>query len=222
MLLAVDTSTQWVGLALFDGDQIVGEMIWQTHNHHTVELAPAVENLMLRSGVVPASLQALAVALGPGSFTSLRIGLALVKGFALALNIPVVGVPTLDILAASQPLQDLPMAAILQAGRSRLAVGWYAPVMGMWQPQGAARVYNLEELSKEIQKPTLVCGELTPTGRQVLARKKKNVILASPAQGLRRPSYLAELAWQRWQVGDVAEVISLAPIYLHVAEAIPA
>jgi tRNA threonylcarbamoyladenosine biosynthesis protein TsaB len=221
MLLAVDTSTQTMGLALFDGTQVVGEMIWQSHNHHTIELAPALASLLERCNVPMSVLQALGVALGPGSFTSLRIGLALIKGFALALKLPVVGVPTLDFLAAAQPVQEYPLAAILQAGRGRLAVGWYAAVNGLWSMQGEAKVYSLEELSRQIQKPTLVCGELGATERQVLGRKRKNVMLASPAQSLRRPSYLAELAWQRWQNGQVAEVISLAPIYLHVAEAIP-
>jgi tRNA threonylcarbamoyladenosine biosynthesis protein TsaB len=221
MLLAVDTSTQWMGLALFDGAQVTGEVMWQTQNHHTIELAPAIEDLFRRCGVAPAALQAIGVALGPGSFTSLRVGLALVKGLALALDLAVVGVPTLDILAASQPVSDLTMAAVLQAGRGRLAVGWYAPVMKTWQRQGEAKVYTLENLSKEIHKPTLVCGELNAAERQVLARKRKNVILASPAQSMRRPSFLAELAWQAWQRGRSDEIISLAPIYLHVAEAIP-
>lgn len=221
MLLAVDTSTQWMGLALFDGAQVAGEVIWQTHNHHTIELAPAIADLFKRCGVSPSALQAVGVALGPGSFTSLRVGLALVKGLALALNLAVVGVPTLDILAASQPLSDLSMAAVLQAGRGRLAVGWYSPVFKTWQRQSEAKIYTLEDLSKQIHKPTLVCGELSAAERQVLARKRKNVILASPAQSLRRPSYLAELAWQAWQKGRSDEVISLAPIYLHVAEAIP-
>ena len=221
MLLAVDTSTQWMGLALFDGTQVLGEVVWQTHNHHTIELAPAIDDLFKRCGVSRTALQAIGVALGPGSFTSLRVGLALVKGLALALNLAVVGVPTLDILAASQPVSDLSMAAVLQAGRGRLAVGWYAPVMKTWQPQGEAKVYTLGNLSKQIQKPTLVCGELNAAERQVLARKRKNVILASPAQSMRRPSYLAELAWQAWQEGRSDEIISLAPIYLHVAQALP-
>jgi tRNA threonylcarbamoyladenosine biosynthesis protein TsaB len=138
MLLAVDSSTQTMGLALFDGAQVVGEMIWQTHNRHTVELAPAVDELLKRCEVKAEQMQAVAVALGPGSFTSLRIGLALAKGLALALNIPIVGVPTLDILVAAQQLRDIPLAAVLQAGRNRLAVGWYGATRGRWQAQGEA------------------------------------------------------------------------------------
>jgi tRNA threonylcarbamoyladenosine biosynthesis protein TsaB len=67
-----------------------------------------------------------------------------------------------------------------------------------------------------------VCGELSEEERAILARKRKNVLLASPAQCLRRPSFLAELAWKRLQAGQVDDPISLAPIYLHVGEPIPA
>ncbi|HZU86036.1 MAG TPA: tRNA (adenosine(37)-N6)-threonylcarbamoyltransferase complex dimerization subunit type 1 TsaB, partial [Anaerolineaceae bacterium] len=138
MLLAVDTSTQTIGLAIYNGWQVVCESIWQSRNHHTVEVAPAMHELMQHSGIKPGALQALAVASGPGSFTSLRIGMALIKGMALALHLPVVSLPTLDILAAGQPAQDLPMAAVLQAGRGRLAVGWYHNNGETWESQGKA------------------------------------------------------------------------------------
>ena len=78
-----------------------------------------------------------------------------------------------------------------------------------------------DELAAGIHKPTLVSGELNADERQVLSRKRKNILLASPAQSLRRPAYLAEMAWQRLQAGQVDEVISLAPIYLRTLEAIP-
>ena len=108
MLLAVDTSTRWIGLALYNESQVLGEFIWQTHNFHTVELAPALEQLLERCKAAPKDLQALAVALGPGSFTSLRIGLAAVKGMALGLKIPIIGIPSLDIVAFSQPVKRDP------------------------------------------------------------------------------------------------------------------
>jgi tRNA threonylcarbamoyladenosine biosynthesis protein TsaB len=221
MLLAVDTSTTWIGLALYDGVRVLGEMTWQSRSHHTVELTPAVEELLGRCGVRAADLQVLGVATGPGSFTSLRIGLALVKGMSLALRIPVVGVPTLDALAVAQPVRDLQMAALLQSGRGRLALVWYDVVGGAWQARGEPQVTTAEALVLQLNRPTLVTGEMSASERQILARRRKNAILASPAQSLRRPSYLAELAWERWRAGRVDEVVSLSPIYLHVAEAIP-
>lgn len=231
MLLAVDTSTSWIGLALFDGVRVLGEMTFQSRNHHTVELSPAVTEIMQRCGVKAGDLQALGVAIGPGSFTSLRIGLALVKGMALALRIPVIGVPTLDSLVAAQPVrtaqtaraEDQPgqLAAILQAGRGRLAVVWYESQGGKWVARGEPFVTTAEELVLKLNKPTLVVGEMNAAERQVLARRRKNAIMASPAQSLRRPSFLAEIAWERWRSGEVDDVVTLSPIYLHIADPIP-
>ena len=215
MLLAVDTSTRWIGLALYDGSQVIAEEVWQSRNNHTIELAPAVAGLLQHTETASAGLTALAVALGPGSFTSLRIGLGLIKGMSLALHLPIIGVP------ASQPVQEYPLVTVLQAGRGRIAVGWYIDQEGVWCAQGEARVTTVEELSQGIHKPTLICGELTGEERHLLARKRKNVLLASPASSVRRPSFLAELAWQRWQSGQVDDPVTLSPVYLHIAEAIP-
>ncbi len=221
MLLALDTSTQTIGIALFDGAQVVGESIWKTQNHHTVEVAPALKELWDRCGVKANDIQAIGVALGPGSFTSLRIGLAVAKGMALSLRIPVVGVPTLDILAAAQPRSENPLAVLLQVGRGRVAVGWYKWARHSWETQGSIEVKTVETFSDGIETPTMVCGELTAPERQILARKRKNVLLSSPAASLRRPSYLAEIAWRRWKTGKTDQVIPLAPIYIHTGEVIP-
>jgi tRNA threonylcarbamoyladenosine biosynthesis protein TsaB len=221
MLLALDTSTRTVGLALYDGVQVLSEWVWTTRDHHTVELAPAVSEILIKAGVEIAELKALAVAKGPGSFTGLRIGLALAKGIALVRHIPIIGIPTLDILAAAQPVRNLPLAAILRAGRGRLVVGWYQVREETWQPSGKAEVLVAQELSQRIQTPTLVCGELSNVERHLLGRKHKNVILASPAQSLRRPAFLAELGWRCWLAGQVDDPASLTPIYLHLNEPIP-
>ncbi len=221
MLLAVDTSTAQIGLALYDGSRVSGELTWHSRSHHTVELAPALSELLARTGVQMPDLQALAVALGPGSFTSLRVGLSLVKGLALARSLPLIGIPTLDAVAAALPVQDLPLVAVLPAGRGRLAAGRYQAGEERWQADGDPRVMTAETLADEIHSPTLVCGEMNADERQRLARKWKNVRLASPARCVRRPALLAELAWERWQAGGSDPLASLAPIYLHAAEPIP-
>lgn len=218
MLLAVDTSTVQVGLAVYDGSQVLGEYAWRSHQHHTVELAPAVAELLARCGTTMEDVRALGVALGPGSFTSLRVGLAFVKGLALARQIPVVGIPTLDIYAAGQPPSRLPLLAAIQAGRGRLAIGWYKNTKHGWQARGPAAVIPADSLIYEIRTPSIVCGEFTPEERQNLARDEVNVKLVSPAHSMRRPSILAELAWGRWQKGDVDPEASLAPMYLHATE----
>jgi tRNA threonylcarbamoyladenosine biosynthesis protein TsaB len=219
MLLAVDTSSTQMGLALYDGAQVVAEYAWRSAQRHTVELAPAIAELLVRCGLSMEAVQALGVALGPGSFTSLRVGLALVKGLALARHVPLIGIPTLDILANAQPVSKLPLAAAIQAGRGRFALGWYKGSRKGWQTQGDARVVTLEALLGELQSPCVVCGEFPAEVRQQILNQE-SARLASPAGSVRRPAVLAELAWARWQNGDVDDEASLAPIYLHVAEPI--
>ena len=99
MLLAVDTSTQSVGIAIFDGVRFLCEESWLSRRYHTVELAQAVSVNLSRAGLTTKDLSVLAVAIGPGSFTGLRIGLALIKGLAYTHQLPVVDIPTLDITA---------------------------------------------------------------------------------------------------------------------------
>ena len=222
MLLAIDTSTAQIGLALYDGVQVVSELFWRSHAHHTQQLAPGLAGLLERSGATMDSLQALGVALGPGSFTSLRVGLAFTKGLSLARHLPIVGVPTLDVVAACVPFSERRLAAVVAAGRGRLAVGWYKAGESGWQAEGPASVMTAEALAAKIRQPTIVCGEMDAEERQRLSRKFKNVVLASPAQCARRPGVLAEMAWNRWQAGQVDAPASLAPIYLHVAGGLPA
>jgi tRNA threonylcarbamoyladenosine biosynthesis protein TsaB len=217
MLLAVDTSTAQIGLALYDGTQVLGELSWTSHQHHTSELAPALAGLLAHAAATIDQVSALGVAIGPGSFTALRVGLAFVKGLALARRLPLIGIPTLDILAAAQPLSRMSMIAVVQAGREKLGTGAYKAARTGWQAQGPARVDTVKSLADSIKSPTLVCGELTAEQRQRLGRKRANVILATPAQSVRRPAVLAELAWQRCQAGKLDDPATLAPIYLHSA-----
>lgn len=221
MLLSVDTSTRMIGVALYDGSQVLSSDMWTSRNHHTVELGKTVAENLARVGAVSDDLSALGVALGPGSFTGLRIGLALVKGIALSQGVPVIGVPTLDVVAAAHPERDMPLAAVLQAGRGRLAVGWYDPDPKQgWQSREQLENLAPEELRARIQEPTLVSGELTAPIRKTLS-ENADVVLAAPARALRAPGFLAELAWKRWKAGSSDEAAVLSPIYLHRGEPIP-
>ena len=219
MLLAVDTSTTQVGIALYDGAQVIGEFSWRSSRRHTVELAPAISDLLTRCGLTMDDVKALGIALGPGSFTSLRVGLALVKGLALSKDIPLIGIPTLDILSQAQPASELPMAVAIQAGRSRFALGWYKSSEKGWQAQGEARIVTVEEINAEVESPSILCGEFSAKNRQEISNE--NIQLVSPAGSIRRPAVLAELAWARWQAGNVDDAASLAPIYLQTDGSLP-
>ena len=105
MLLAIDTATRYASIALYDDAGIVAEQSWRSENNHSVEVMPAIERLLSLQQLSPEDLTALAVAQGPGSFTGLRIGMSIAKGFCLALDIPIIAIPTLDsvVYAAGDP-----------------------------------------------------------------------------------------------------------------------
>jgi tRNA threonylcarbamoyladenosine biosynthesis protein TsaB len=216
MLLAVDTSTSLMGLALYDGDNVLGETMWTTSQHHTTQLAPALSGLLSRCGVAMASVHALGVAIGPGSFTNLRVGLSLVKGIALARNLPLMGISTLDVIAAAQPLAKPDLVTVLQAGRTRVAFGVYKNIGKRWQAEGPVRSGTLDEMLNQFESPIILAGELTAEERKKVSKVKK-IELASPVLCVRRPAVLAELAWSCWKNDDVDDAAVLAPIYLHVA-----
>lgn len=222
MLLAIDTASRKIGIALYDGVEVLHEAVWVSHSRHTVELAPALEFALERGGHSVEDVQVIAVSIGPGSFTGLRIGTAVAKGLALAHRLPMIAIPTFDILAVAQPVQEsYLLAVVLEAGRGRLAVEWYKSEDDTWVSTNQAAVHTPEEFTKKIRKPTLICGEMDEEVRSLLGRKWKNAILASPAHSLRRPSFLAELAWERWQIGDVDDPAEIAPFYLQTGQSIP-
>jgi tRNA threonylcarbamoyladenosine biosynthesis protein TsaB len=233
VLLAVDTSTRCIGLALYDGLQVLYEAAWTSPEAHTVELAPAAATALRQCGLTTMDLGAVAAALGPGSFTGLRIGLAFAKGLVLARGLPLFGIPTLDALAAAMPVTaGERLAAVLRAGRGRLAVGWYEAGLQGWRSAAPVEALTPEQLAAKVETPTQICGELGQEERAALeafalpdglpkSGAKSLLRLASPAASLRRPGHLAELAWKRWQSGMPDDPAALSPIYLHYNEPIP-
>ena len=217
MLLALDTATRLISIALHDGQSLVAESTWLSGAYHTVELAPQVALMLRRAGVEPGQLHGVAVAIGPGSYTGLRIGLGFAKGLSLANNVPLLGVPTLDILMRAQPPRAERALALLQAGRGRVSAGpyqWSARTF-RWQPAGEVRVLDWPSLAQELAAattPTYVVGEMDAAGAELLRPLRGRVLLASPAQALRRAGFLAELGWERLRNAP-DDANRLAPAY---------
>jgi len=218
MILAIDTATRIVSLALRGDNELLAEETWGSAQRHTVELAPRIEAMLRRAKVAAADLTAIGVSLGPGSFTGLRIGLSFAKGLALAQpHIQLIGVPTLDIIAAAQGQPDgaATLCAVVQAGRGRISVGMYQRAGGAWQPAEPPFLASWENLINRLNGLTLVAGEIDPAGRAALLQQPDRALIADPANSLRRAGYLAEIAHRRWQAGQIDDPATLAPIYLH-------
>jgi tRNA threonylcarbamoyladenosine biosynthesis protein TsaB len=216
-VLAIDTATELASVALYDAEMGArAEYTWHTSMNHTVELMPAIVQMLERQSMAPERLDGVAVALGPGSFTGLRIGLSVAKGLCLSLCIPIVGIPTLDIVACAHYGQNLPICAILQAGRGRICVAYYEKRETDWQRTNDYHLADVEELNARVKVPTLFCGEIDVSLKAALeAQLRERAVVASPASSLRRAGYLAELGWNRLRTGRGDDLASLEPLYLH-------
>ncbi len=215
MLVAIDTSTGYASLALHDGFQVRVEHTWESARRHTVELLPRLVAALEQLDLGSEHLSGVAVARGPGSFTGLRVGLAVAKGLALARGLPLVGVPTLDVVAAAQGRDRRPLCAVLQAGRTRICVATYRwRRSGEWRTRKEPRLTIWPALVKETTSPTLFCGEIDPAGAEALATLGELAVLLPAAARLRRAGFLAELAWRRLNQGETDDPATLTPIYL--------
>ncbi len=215
MILAIDTATKWTGLALYDGRTLLAETGWHSTNTHTVELAPSVDELLRRTGIQATDLAAVAVAIGPGSYTGLRIGLGFAKGLALANQTRLIGVPTLDIVAASQTYSEGQLVAIAEAGRSRVCAGLYQwRGKKGWQSQEQPIIDTWQNLLDSLDGPVIFAGEINPAAAKLIRAAGKSFQIANAMNSARRAGYLAEIGWQRLRRGWVDDPATLAPIYL--------
>jgi tRNA threonylcarbamoyladenosine biosynthesis protein TsaB len=218
MLLAIDTSTRFASLALFDGTGVIAETSWRCWGNQTVEVLPTIAQMVKYAQVQPAAIQAIGVAKGPGSFTGLRIGMSIAKGFCLALNVPIIAIPTLDILAYSLGDPGRPVYVVLELGRNRLCVVFYEYAGGLPSRQGDALYILSSEWQVGASQPVLVTGEVSSDlAKRLLSQPNAaNISISSLAASPRRAGYLAELAWQRLEQGQVDDLDTIGPIYLNL------
>jgi tRNA threonylcarbamoyladenosine biosynthesis protein TsaB len=217
MLLALDTATRTASLALYDQGEgrVLGEESWYCSDKHTVELMPRLVRLMEQHQVLPSGLDGVIVSLGPGSFTGLRTGLGVAKGLVLAHRLPLVGIPTLEIVARPHTYQQLPIWAILQAGRERVCAAHYVRRRGRWIQQAPYYLTTWEKLCAEVEKPALLCGEIDAHDADSIREQLgPDVTIATPAASVRRAAYLAELGWERLAQNESDNPATLSPIYL--------
>jgi tRNA threonylcarbamoyladenosine biosynthesis protein TsaB len=194
LLLALDTSTRQASIALCSESELYGEYTWHVGNNHSVELLENVRHLMAECQTTLAQIDAVAVATGPGSFNGVRVALATAKALAFSLKKSLVGVSSLDILAARQQQWRGPVCAVQEAGRSELYAACY--LFDEQNNSSGSLTYGMRRLSDYLllapqqlvaylqqqeqagawragpegaqKTPLLFCGELSEASRQTL------------------------------------------------------
>lgn len=128
MLLALDTSTHRASLALSQHGELLVEYTWDVGASHSVELLRRLEGILKERGLALSQVSAVAAAIGPGSFTGVRVAVTVAKSLAFGLNVPLLGISTLDIIAYSQAAAAAPVCALMDAGRGEFYAALYRHV----------------------------------------------------------------------------------------------
>ena len=213
MLLVIDTSTRNAGAALARDGQVISSRSWRSTVNHTAELMPAVVHLLEAAQLAVNDLEGIVVALGPGGFSALRVGMSVAKGLALATGKPLAGIGTLD--AEAQPFRHsgLPLCAMLDAGRGEVASAGFG-VDG--ERSREDRICPPDELLVGLSGQHIFCGEGVASHAQLVKEQlgsKAVVVGPTPAARLWA---LAELGHLKLDAGNGDEVATLQPYYLRM------
>lgn len=215
MLVALDSSTKYAGLALWDEGGLLAELNWLAGGNHTKQLLPNLRWLLAEQGAEMAAVRAVAVAMGPGSFNGLRVAVSAAKGLCLGLGVPLVGAGTLAYTAYAQRLVGLPVCALVDAGRGQLFGALFDPRDDTWPAEGASGIAPLAQLLERVVGNTIFCGEVSaPAAALILERLGERALIAAAASGSRRAACLAELGWRYFRAGEFADLATAQPLYV--------
>jgi len=213
MEISIDTSNETASIALSDNGYVTAELTWRAGQNHGTELLPNIDHLLGKTD--RSTIKGVIVAIGPGSFNGLRVGLATAKGLALSYNAPLVGISTLEVEAYQHALHTESICPIFNAGRGEIATALFANKDGKWQKLMDEHITTIDELCSKLKDKTVFCGQITDEiASQLKGIWGEKTIIAQGALLLRRAGYLAELGWKRLEKGEVDNPATLQPLYL--------
>ena len=213
MIVAIDSSTDTASLALAQDGEVLAETSWRCGQNHSVELLPRLTQLLDETKLSLRDARLVIVAKGPGSFNGLRVGLATAKGLAFSLDIPIIGISSLEMEAYGHADSGLPVCPVFNAGRGEIAIALYQKTNSGWRTLAPGHITTVAALTNEIGEKTLFCGEYVATIARELKKVLKAKAVIAPAE-LRSAASLIELAIPRIEADDYDDPATLQPIYL--------
>jgi len=219
-ILGIETSTKTGSIAVVSESGVIAQYSLNIEVTHSERLMSTVDRVLKDTGISIREMDAFAVAIGPGSFTGLRIGLATVKGLALALHKPVAAVPTLQALAAGLPFAGYPVCSMLDARKNEVYAALYRFEGHRMVRIMAEEAIPIRDLAGRISGKTLFTGEASVIYRAELERQfSENALFAPLAAVLPSAATVAEIGLALIKGGEQADLEGLAPLYIRRPEA---
>lgn len=215
-ILAIETATRRLGVAVLEGGALASSYEILTGDHpHAVELPGAVRRTLSAAGTTLAALDAVVVDRGPGSFTGLRIGLAFVKALVFPIRKPLIGVPSLDVLAAGLPFASGPVCPMLDAKQKNVYAAVYRMEDGTLARQSDYLLGPVDQVLAHAPERTIFLGDGATLYRHRILERDPNARFAGEEHGLPNAATLARLGAERFANGEQADPATLVPLYLY-------
>lgn len=221
-ILGIDTSSNASSVAVIEDNKLICEYTVNTKTTHSQKLMPMIENMLLMSEVSINDIGAIAICIGPGSFTGLRIGMATAKAIAHVRDLPIIGVNSLEILGANMDLCDKKICSILDAQRNQVYMGKYKfennKIVEI-QPVDVVEIENLlEEISNESEEWIMV-GEATHKYEDKI-KVISNIKIPAPSNNVTKASSLCSIAIKKYNENiDIHDCYNINPMYIRKSQA---
>ena len=221
-ILGIDTSTMAANVAVLEDDKLICEYTINTKKTHSQKLMPMIENMLKLSDLDIKEIDAIAICVGPGSFTGLRIGMATAKAMAHVNNIPIIGVNSLEILGANMDLCNRNICSILDAQRNQVYMNKYILKDDKITELEEISIKPIDELLEEISSSN---EDWVLVGEAVYKYKEKieeisNITIPSPANNITKASTLCFVARDKMLSNDqVYNCYNINPMYIRKSQA---
>jgi len=220
VILAIETSGQCGSVALVSPGRTIAEFSLDTRSTHSKRLLASIRWIMAEADLDWPEITAVAVSLGPGSFTGLRIGLSTAKGLVMAADKPLIGVSTLDALAGQLSFAEKLICPVIDARKQEVYTALYRNSSHGQTCIGPARSIKPAQLAAEISEPTVFIGDgLVVYGAMLQEMLGDWALLAPPELFHARAASIGLHALEKWQRNECLESASAAPIYIRKSDA---
>jgi tRNA threonylcarbamoyladenosine biosynthesis protein TsaB len=219
-ILGIETSTMTGSVAIITEDRLIAEYTLNTKMTHTERLVSAIDHIVKSASLRIQDIDGIAVSLGPGSFTGLRIGVTTAKSLAYGIQKPIVAIPSLDALASQYLFTDLLICPILDARKQEVYTAFYRNTGALVERISEYFVITPEHILQEIAEPVLFLGDgVFPYRQDIEITLRQYAYFADAAHLLPRGSLIAKLGRDRLIAGEYDDCFALTPLYIRKSDA---
>lgn len=219
-VIAIETATMVGSIAIVDAARVISETTLNARATNSERLMATMDRLLNDAGFTIDDMDGIAVSIGPGSFTGLRIGISTAKGLSYASGKPLLGIPTLDALALNMTFSKHLICPIQDARKGEVYTALYRPGAKSPEKMTDDLALNPAALAGMINEKTVFLGDGVNTHREILMKQLGDLYNEAPLPlQLPRASNVAVLALKRLENGDADDPFTMTPRYIRKPEA---